>query len=873
MNQELSYDGLRERVRLLGDMLGDTIKHSLGEDWLETIENIRVLGKSATEENQESVQKQLEVLFAAMNNDELSRVVSAFSQFLNLANIAEEQYTVAHYQGNPVNDYLKRLKEEGVDGEVLRQKVNQLSIDLVLTAHPTEVTRRTLINKYRELADQLQQLDVNQALANDVTHVERRIAELITQAWHTHKIRESRPTPIDEAKWGFSVIEHSLWEALPQYVRELEDALKQSFDIELPLDARPLKMTSWMGGDRDGNPRVTAKVTEQVLLMSKWRSADLFIGDLDNLANELSVSVASDSLIKLAGGNQKEPYRVVMRNLRDQLVEIREKISEKILGKNIHPAECAFSDEQLIKPLLASYESLQACGLQIIANGALKDTLLRAYCFGTSLIKLDIRQDSERHEEVINEVTRYLGLGDYSQWREQEKLTFLRKELVEKRPLFPRRWQPSESVQEVLDTMQVIANNDATSFGIYVVSMARSASDVLAVQLLLKEAGVDWPMPVAPLFETLDDLNNAEFATRQLLDIDWYREYIEGRQFVMIGYSDSAKDAGVLSAAWAQYRAQESLVALAKEFGVTLTLFHGRGGTIGRGGGPAHDAILSQPPGSVDGGFRVTEQGETIRYKFGMPELAVRSLSLYTSAILEALITPPPEPKLEWREMMTQLSGRATEIYRGVVRHNPDFVPYFRQTTPEQELASLPLGSRPAKRKPEGGVESLRAIPWIFAWSQNRLVLPSWLGAMESIAGAIEGFGKDTLEQMRQQWPFFRSRLAMLEMVFSKSDPHLSAAYDKHLVDKDKQAFGEKLRDQLAKDKQTLLSLSQIDHMMQFDPWNRNSITMRMPYLLPLHMVQIELLKRTRANPDDKNLQMTLMMTIAGIAAGMRNTG
>ncbi len=857
---------------MLGDMLGETILSDLGEEWLNTIEEIRQLGKSAITGEQAQVLNKLESMFADMSVEQLNRVVAAFSQFLNLANIAEEQYTVAHHQDNPVADYFKRLKEQGIDKHELENKINHLSIELVLTAHPTEVTRRTLINKYREIADQLEQLDINHALEKDTRKVERRIAELISQAWHTHKIREQRPTPIDEARWGFAVIEHSLWDAVPQFVRELEDTLKNDFDIQLPLAARPVKIASWMGGDRDGNPRVTSQVTAEVLLLSRWRAADLFIQDIEKLSAELSVAAATEELIELAGGNHTEPYRIVLRQLRNQLMELRSRISDKLAGDNVHPAKLHFSNQQLLHPLLACYESLQQRGLTLIANGALKDTLIRAYCFGTNLIKLDIRQDSERHEDVLSEVTRYLGLGDYAQWSEADKINFLQKELNEKRPLFPRHWQPSDEVKEVLDTLTVISENDRDSFGIYIISMARSASDVLAVQLLLKESGVNWPMSVAPLFETLDDLNNAKAATEQLLSIDWYRNYIEGHQYIMIGYSDSAKDAGVLSAAWAQYRAQESLVALAEKYDITLTLFHGRGGTIGRGGGPARDAILSQPPGSVKGGLRVTEQGETIRYKFGMPALAVRSLNLYASAVLEALLTPPPQPKNEWRELMNQLTEQATEIYRGVVRHNPEFVPYFRQATPEQELGNLPLGSRPAKRKPGGGVESLRAIPWIFAWSQNRLVLPSWLGAMQSIASAMPAHRK-TLDQMRSQWPFFRSRLAMLEMVFSKSDPLLSEAYDKSLVDKDKQGFGKGLREQLAKDMTTLLEISNIEELMQHDEWNRDSIKMRTPYLMPLHMVQIELLKRSRANPDDDKLQLCLMMSIAGIAAGLRNTG
>lgn len=873
MNQELSYDGLRERVRLLGDMLGETLRTDLGADWLEIIEQIRRQGKAASQGEQLKIQQQLQTMFADMNQEELNRVVSAFSQFLNLANIAEEQYTVAHHQDNPIEEYLARLQKENIDRSLLEEKVKQLSIELVLTAHPTEVTRRTLINKYREITDQLDHLDTSRALNKDTSNIERRIAELIAQSWHTHKIRVERPTPIDEARWGFSVIEHSLWEAIPAFVRQLEQALMENFDIQLPLNACPIKIASWMGGDRDGNPRVTAKVTKEVLLLSRWKAADLFIQDLDKLVDELSVSAATKTLIDLAEGESIEPYRHVLRQLQAQLTELRSKISDKLSGDNIHPAKLAFTNQQLLDPLLACYHSLIESGLSIIANGALKDTILRAYCFGSSLIKLDIRQDSERHEEVISEVTRHLGIGDYSQWNETDRIAFLQKELNDKRPLFPRNWNTSESVQEVLDTMEVIAENDPANFGIYIISMARSASDVLAVQLLLKESDVGWPMPVAPLFETLDDLNNAQIATHQLLQIDWYRSYIQGRQYVMIGYSDSAKDAGVLSAAWAQYRAQEGLVELAKEFDVTLTLFHGRGGTIGRGGGPAHQAILSQPPGSVEGGFRVTEQGETIRYKFGMPALAVRSLNLYASAVLEALVTPPPQVKSEWRDLMDQMSTHATKIYRDVVRHNPEFVPYFRQATPEQELSNLPLGSRPAKRKPGGGVETLRAIPWIFSWSQNRLVLPSWLGAIESITNFNQGENATVLEQMRQHWPFFQSRLAMLEMVFIKSDPLLSEAYDQALVDKDKTTFGKNLRDKLEIDKQNLLALTQENQLMQQDLWNRDSIKMREPYLLPLHLVQIELLKRSRAKPQDDQLKTTLMMTIAGIAAGQRNTG
>ncbi|MGS0727962.1 phosphoenolpyruvate carboxylase, partial [Shewanella sp. 0m-11] len=323
------------------------------------------------------------------------------------------------------------------------------------------------------------------------------------------------------------------------------------------------------------------------------------------------------------------------------------------------------------------------------------------------------------------------------------------------------------------------------AMGSYVISMASQPSDVLAVQLLLKETGCPHPIRVVPLFETLDDLNNASSCMSALFSIDWYRGYTKGIQEVMIGYSDSAKDAGVMAAAWAQYTAQEKLVAISQEANIKLTLFHGRGGTIGRGGGPAHEAILSQPPGSVDGRIRVTEQGEMIRFKFGLPKLAVQSLALYTSAVMEATLLPPPEPKPEWRQCMQQLADESVLAYRAIVREEPDFVSYFRAATPEVELGKLPLGSRPAKRRIDGGIESLRAIPWIFAWSQNRLMLPAWLGAGEALKAASERGDLPLLQEMEKHWPFFKTRISMLEMVYAKAEPNLSKFYETSLVPKE----------------------------------------------------------------------------------------
>jgi phosphoenolpyruvate carboxylase len=534
-------------------------------------------------------------------------------------------------------------------------------------------------------------------------------------------------------------------------------------------------------------------------------------------------------------------------------------------------------NDQLWAPLYACYQSLQACNMGIIANGQLLDTLRRVRCFGVPLVRIDVRQESTRHTDAIAEITRYLGLGDYESWSESDKQAFLIRELNSKRPLVPRHWEPSANTKEVLDTCQVIAEAPEGSIAAYVISMARTPSDVLAVHLLLKEAGCPFPMPVAPLFETLDDLNNADDVMKQLLSIDWYRGFIQGKQMVMIGYSDSAKDAGVMAASWAQYRAQDALIKTCEKAGIALTLFHGRGGSIGRGGAPAQAALLSQPPGSLKGGLRVTEQGEMIRFKFGLPEVTISSLALYTSAILEANLLPPPEPKQAWVDIMEQLSDVSCKMYRGYVRENKDFVPYFRAATPEQELAKLPLGSRPAKRKASGGVESLRAIPWIFAWTQNRLMLPAWLGAGAGLQAVVDDGKRDELETMCRDWPFFSTRIGMLEMVFAKADLWLAEYYDHRLVGKELWPLGQQLRDQLASDIKVILAISNDDHLMEDLPWIAESIALRNVYTDPLNVLQAELLHRSRElekdGKQDANVEQALMVTIAGVAAGMRNTG
>lgn len=879
MNEQ--YSVMRSNIRMLGTMLGNTIKSALGEQIYERVETIRRLSKSAHSGNKADHKKLLSIL-QNLPTEELLPVAKAFNQFLNLVNTAEQYQGISAkgnettYISNLFEQLIHRLKQQNISEIAIRDAINNLSIDLVLTAHPTEINRRSLINQLIEVNTCLEHLDHTDLTDYERKKIMRRLRQLVVQTWYTDEIRKIRPTPIDEAKWGLTVVENSLWQGVPAFIREFNEQLEESLHYSPDADYTPIRFSSWMGGDRDGNPYVTANVTRHVLLLGRLKAAQLFLKDIQILVTELSMSPATLELQELAGGEDvAEPYRQIMKRLRKQLTDTIDYLNSCINGESVlKPKDLLERNEQLWHPLYTCYKSLKNCGMEIIANGQLLDTLRRIRCFGLQLIRLDIRQDSGRHTDALAEITRYLGLGDYASWTEADKQAFLIRELTSKRPLIPRNWQPSTETQEIIDTCKVIAETPQDSIAAYIISMAKAPSDVLAVNLLLKEVGCPYSLPIAPLFETLEDLNNAESVMQQLFNIDWYRGVIQGKQMVMIGYSDSAKDAGVLAASWAQYRAQEALINLCEKSSIKLTLFHGRGGSNGRGGAPAYTALLSQPPGSLKGGLRVTEQGEMIRFKLGLPQITVNSLTLYANAILEANLLPPPAPKQEWRDLMDYLSDISCKAYRNVVRNDPDFVPYFRSATPEQELSKLPLGSRPAKRKPSGGVESLRAIPWIFAWTQNRLMLPAWLGAGEALQQAIDNGKKDQLITMCRDWPFFAARIGMLEMVYSKADLPITEYYDHRLVDKQFWHLGQKMRTQLAKDIDVVLSIAGDKYLMQKLPTIASSIVLRNIYTDPLNLLQVELLARSREQQEAEPLvEQALMVTISGIAAGMRNTG
>ncbi|WP_176509727.1 MULTISPECIES: phosphoenolpyruvate carboxylase [Pseudomonas] len=868
---------LREDVHVLGELLGETIRQQHGDAFLQKIEDIRHSAKA----DRRGAGEQLSSTLADLAEEDLLPVARAFNQFLNLANMAEQYQLIRRrdagqpepFEARVLPELLARLKQAGHKDEALARQLAKLDIQLVLTAHPTEVARRTLIQKYDAIAGQLAVQDHRDLTPAEREQVRERLRRLIAEAWHTEEIRRTRPTPVDEAKWGFAVIEHSLWQAIPNHLRKVDKALFDATGLHLPLEAAPIRFASWMGGDRDGNPNVTAAVTREVLLLARWMAADLFLRDIDALAAELSMQQASEALRERVG-DSAEPYRAVLKQLRERLRATRAWAQLALTSNQPASAEVLVDNRDLIAPLELCYQSLHECGMGVIADGPLLDSLRRAVTFGLFLGRLDVRQDAARHRDALAEITDYLGLGSYADWDEEQRIAFLQAELKNRRPLLPAHFKPQAETAEVLATCREIAAAPGASLGSYVISMAGAASDVLAVQLLLKEAGLTRPMRVVPLFETLADLDNAGPVMQRLLGLPGYRASLRGPQEVMIGYSDSAKDAGTTAAAWAQYRAQENLVRICREHQVELLLFHGRGGTVGRGGGPAHAAILSQPPGSVAGRFRTTEQGEMIRFKFGLPAIAEQNLNLYLAAVLEATLLPPPPPAPAWRALMDQLAADGLKAYRGVVRENPDFVEYFRQSTPEQELGRLPLGSRPAKRR-AGGIESLRAIPWIFGWTQTRLMLPAWLGWETALSNALARGQGELLAQMREQWPFFRTRIDMLEMVLAKADAQIAEAYDQRLVQPGLLPLGAHLRDLLSQSCQVVLGLTGQPVLLAHSPETLEFISLRNTYLDPLHRLQAELLARSRSREAalDSPLEQALLVTVAGIAAGLRNTG
>jgi phosphoenolpyruvate carboxylase len=876
---------LREDVRLLGGLLGETLKNQVGERFYDLVEEIRSLSKSARQDDNRDAEAKLRKLIRSLDDEEALILARAFSHFLNLANIAENYHQMRIHrnyaedamsdQVNLLEDLLPSLLQKDVDPSTIFKTFSNMEIELVLTAHPTEVKRRTLIQKSGRISDLLAKRDRLNLTPFERSETRENLETLITSVWLTDDIRRVRPSPVEEAKWGLAIIEEILWHAVPRYMKTLDNIVKKTLGESLPLTCSPIKIASWMGGDRDGNPNVTANVTREVCLLSRWMAADLYYREIDKLVQRYSMEDCNEELRALTG-DVREPYRAYLRTVRSKIRLTKAWCEAQLNGKKGPPAESIYLEvEDFLEPLKICYRSLKENKGDLVADRGLLDLIRRVGCFGLSLVRLDIRQEAPRHVDMMNAITEYIGLGSYATWSEEQRQEFLIRECQNRRPLMPQEMPLTAEQQELIDTLRVCAELPRDGLGAYVISMASCPSDVLAVRLLQKEAGIRHPMRVVPLFETLSDLNHSAEVMEHLFAMPWYKADIQGDQEVMIGYSDSGKDAGKLAASWAQYKAQEALTKVAEKHDIRLNLFHGRGGSAGRGGGPVEHALLAQPPGTVDGRMRVTEQGEVIQQKYSIPDVAVHNLMQYTTAVAEATLTPPPAPKQEWRDLMEVMSEISCNEYRSIVRGHEKFVEYFRQVTPEQELGRLYIGSRPAKRNQGGGIESLRAIPWVFAWTQIRLMLPAWLGTGAALKTAIAEGKESQLQEMIEQWPFFYFFMDMLDMVLSKADLRVAEYYDDCLAGDDVKELGRELREKLC------TTMDVAEHIVKDLPVEeerqvlRASVVVRNPYADPLNLLQGEVLRRikTREVTDLETLEDALMVTIAGISAAMKNTG
>ena len=883
-NAAPSTQALRDDVRTLGDLLGQTLRDEEGDELFRLVEDVRSLSKEARRGDPAKADE-LRSRLAGLETAQMLPLARAFGHFLALATIAEQhdrarqrRQRLLREPGRPTlgafEDTFQRLRAQGVSKEAIFACLRELRVDLVLTAHPTQAARRSILAKQRRIAGILAARDLpDQLPAERRAHHEALRREIATW-WRTDDLRRRKPTPVEEARGGHALIEQVLWDAAPRFLRDLDDALDRTVGQRLPPDSVPLTFGTWMGGDRDGNPFVTPNVTREAILRARVLAAELHARDVASLRDELTLQRASEEL-KSVVGEAPAPYRALCDRIRARLDETARHARALLAGESFLTGciDAYTAPEEFVHELLVLWRSLHETGAGRIADGALLDTVRRARIFGLGLARLDLRQASDVHTAAMNSITEQLGLGSYAAWTEDDRLAFLERELASKRPLVPRGLVEDEAARDVLGTFRMVASLPRWAFGAYIVSTTRSASDVLLPLLLQRECGVTEPLRVVPLFETLADLDAAPQVTERILRSVPYRTAIAGHQEIMIGYSDSAKDAGMLGAAWALYRAQEALVEVGENAGVHLELFHGRGGTVGRGGGPIYGALLAQPARSVNGHLRLTVQGEMIEAKLGLPALARRTLELHVNATLEATLQPPTSVDPAWREAMDRMANRSTHAYRSIVRDDPRFVPYFRAATPTEELAHLQIGSRPARRKATQDIASLRAIPWIFAWMQTRLVLPSWLGVGSAVSAELASDdGPARLLAMRNGWRFFRTNLDLVEMALAKSDREVARHYHDVLVPKELSALGLELLASHEIATNAVIAAKAGDAILSTNVGLRDTIALRNPYIDPLHVLQVELLRRHRAHPE-QGIVDALLVTIHGIAAGVRNTG
>ena len=881
---------LREDIRLLGTFLGRVIRDQEGLAFYKIVERLRLLSKNTLlDKNKSKVFLKVSKEVKKLKPKDIFRLTRSFSHILNLMNLAESldasrklnEYENPYFKNKNQNifieDIIKNLfKNRNISNNKIYEQATKLDIGIVLTAHPTEVKRRTLIQKYANLIELMEQRHLYKKYPTKILEIDRKIYTEITVIWKTDELKRSKPSPLDEAKWGLAVIEDSLWDTIPKVYKRLNDIFRKNLGKDLPRGYNPIQFGSWMGGDRDGNPNVTADVTKKVILFSRWQAAKLYEKELTKLIQDLSMKECSPRIKKIAG-NSFEPYRVYLRPIRDK-IRLTYQLIEKHLNNNksLNEKKLLTDKNEILKPLREVRESLNLNRGQHIANADLLDLIRRVRCFGINLARLDIRQESSRHQKLISDVLNKKYKINFSSLSESKKINLLNSLIKEKKYFINDLKIKHKDNKEVWNTFKQISKEPEQCMGAYVISMTSKASDILSVYFLQKQAETKNLLRVVPLFETLDDLKNAKSVMENIFKLSWYRRLINHKQEVMIGYSDSSKDAGKLSASWHQYKLQEELRNLAKKYKIDLVFFHGRGGSAGRGGGPIQATLKSQPANTVNGKIRITDQGEVIQQKYGYKPLAEYNLCSYIGAVMDASLNPPPKSKKSWRKLIEKMSEIATSAYRKNLNQSEDFIRYFKTVTPHKSLGKLAIGSRPAKRKNIDNIQSLRAIPWVFAWTQIRLMLPAWLGTTEALRyGSIKKFSK-ILTDMEKNWPYFVSTMDILDMVITKVDPEISIIYENNLADSALKRIGKKLRfqfDALVKLHNKITPKEVFKERKEF----RKALFIRNNYTETLNILQANIMNKINNNKykklDKKFLDDALMTSIAGISAAMKNTG
>ena len=881
---------LREDIRLLGTFLGRVIKDQEGLAFFKIIEKLRLLSKNTLlDKNKSKVFSKISKEVKKLSPEKTYKITRAFSHILNLMNLAESldasrklnEYDNPYFKGKNQNLFIEDIisslfKNKKISDQKIYKQATKLDIGIVLTAHPTEVKRRTLIQKYANLISIMEQRHLYKKYPSKIIELDRKLYSEIAIIWKTDELKRTKPSPLDEARWGLAVIEDSLWDTIPKVYKRLNDIFRKNLKKDLPRNFNPIQFGSWMGGDRDGNPNVTAEVTNKVILFSRWQAAKLYEKELTKLIQDLSM-VECSAKIKRVTGNSYEPYRVFLRPIRDKL-RLTHKLIEDHLNNNtiLDEKKLIQDSNEITIPLREVRNSLKLNRGQHIANADLLDLMRRVRCFGINLAKLDIRQESDRHEKLLNEIFKKKKKINYSSLSEVEKIKLLNKLIKQSKSFVNNINLKDKENKEVWSTFKQIAITPNQCLGAYIISMTSSSSDILSVYFLQMQAQTKNLLRVVPLFETLEDLKNANGVMKNLFKLPWYRKIINSKQEVMIGYSDSSKDAGKLSSSWHQYKLQEELRNIAKKYKIELVFFHGRGGSPGRGGGPIQATLKSQPSGTVNGKIRITDQGEVIQQKYGYKPLAEYNLCSYIGAVMDASLNPPPRSKKNWRELIQKMSEISTSAYRKYLNQSEDFIRYFKTVTPHKSLGKLAIGSRPTKRKKVDNIQSLRAIPWVFAWTQIRLMLPGWLGTTEALRyGSIKKFSR-TLTDMERNWPYFVSTMDILDMVISKVDTEISVIYENNLADKSLKRIGKKLRFQfeaLVKLHNKITPKDVIKERKEF----RKALFIRNNYTEMLNILQANIMKKLTNKKykklDKKFLEDSLMTSIAGISAAMKNTG